>query len=114
VCGAAVGGPAAVAVAVGYGSLAFVALRLARRAPSLPCGCLGGSATAASARHVALNTSAAAIALVAAFGRAPVAALADQPLAGIPFVVLVGCCAWLAALAVGAGATQRAATGGTR
>ena len=83
-----------------YGFFAAVAVRLARSAPSTPCGCLGASETPAGVSHVVLDVSCALFALVAAFGERPIAVLADQPLAGIPFLALVLCGAWAATLAV--------------
>jgi hypothetical protein len=79
--------------------LAVVAQRLRTRAPGTPCGCLGSNATTTRA-HVVVNLVAAFVAVAAAFGGSPVARIAHQPLAGTPFVVLVACAAWLAALVV--------------
>lgn len=101
--GAALGGPSAAIVAVAYLALAAVALLLVRRAPRTPCGCLGTSAAPATYLHVGVNLAAAAVAVAAAVSASlPLAAVADQPLGGAPFVVLVLCAARLVALALDA------------
>src|SRR5262249_54090873 len=96
VVGVLFGGVAALVVAAQFVVLAAVASRLYRRAPSTPCGCLGGrSETPASRAHVAIDAIAAFVALIAAFGTTPLDTLSTQPLAGMPFVVLVCCAARL-------------------
>jgi hypothetical protein len=87
--GAIFGGAAAIVVAAAYAALAGTALVLWRRAPDTPCGCLGASNEPATGAHVALNACAAIAAVVAAFAARPGAVIADQPLAGVPFVALV-------------------------
>jgi hypothetical protein len=95
-----VGGAACLAVAALFGFLAFVALRLRRRAPATPCGCLGASAAPASLAHVGLNVVATILALIAVTQPAALSRIAAAPLAGAVFVVLALCCARLAVLAV--------------
>ena len=102
--GVLLGGVAALVVAAQFVVLAAVASRLYRRAPATPCGCLGGRSDAPASRaHVAIDALAALVALIAAFGAAPVDTLGTQPLAGVPFVVLVCCAARLAALVMEVG-----------
>ena len=98
--GAAVGHAAALLVACAYAGLAVLAVRLLRRAPATPCGCLGASDAPVSPAHVALNFAAVVLAVAAAFGDAPLAGITALPLAGVPFVVLVLCAARLAALTI--------------
>jgi hypothetical protein len=103
VAGAALGGPFAAAVAVVYLALGAVALALVRRAPPTPCGCLGTSAAPATSLHVGVDLAAAAVAVAAAVSASrPLDAVADQPLGGAPFVVLVLCAARLVALVLDA------------
>jgi hypothetical protein len=113
ILGAIFGSWAALLVAAVYAGLTVVALRLFVRAPDAPCGCLGAAAAPVSRAHIALNVVATGVALVAAFGGSPLSVLADQPLAGPPFVVLVLCATWLATLTVDAlPALTRATHGG--
>jgi len=98
--GAAVGHAAALLVACVYAGLTVPAVRLLRRAPATPCGCLGASDAPVSRAHVALNIAAVLLAVAAAFGGAPLAGITSLPLAGVPFVVLVLCAARLAALTI--------------
>jgi hypothetical protein len=100
VAGAAFGGAWAVLVGAGYAALAFVAFGLARRAPAVPCGCLGATDAPASLAHVCLNVACAVVSFVVAFGERPWSVVQDQPLAGVPFLVLSASCAWLAELSV--------------
>ena len=100
--GATVGHAGALLVACVYAGLALLAVRLLRRSPATPCGCLGASNTPASRPHVALNAAAALVALGAAFAGSPLAGITALPLAGVPFVVLVLCAARLAALTIDA------------
>ncbi len=100
--GAGAGHGGALLVASVYAGLAVMALRLLRRAPTTPCGCLGPSTTPASRVHVAVNSAAALVAVGAAFDGPPLAGVAELPLAGVPFVVLVLCAARLAALTIDA------------
>jgi hypothetical protein len=100
--GAAAGHAGALLVAFVFTALAVLALRLLRRAPTTPCGCLGASNTPASRAHVAVNAAAALVAIGAAFGGSPFAGMTRLPFAGVPFVVLVLCAARLAALTIDA------------
>lgn len=98
------GGPVpAGLVAASY--LAFagvVALALRRGLPISSCGCFGAQDSPPTLAHLVLNLGAAAAAGVAAAARAPRLAtvMAAQPLAGLPFVVLVAVTAYLAWAAV--------------
>jgi hypothetical protein len=94
-----VAGPwTALAVAVAYLVFAGTVL-LARRRGAPDCGCFGAVAAPPSGLHVVLNLVAAAVALGAAAvagGPAPVLdVLGDQPLLGVPYVVLLGLATWL-------------------
>lgn len=99
VAGIAVGGPAAVAVAACYLVLGGFAWRLLRRAPSTPCACLGSSSAPVSRVHVPVDLAAVCVAIAAASGGSPLRTLAGRPFASVLFVVLVGCCVELVALA---------------
>jgi hypothetical protein len=111
--GAVFGSYAALAVAAVYLALTIAAARLLRRAPATPCGCLGASDAPVSVAHVVVNISAVAVSVAAAFGGSPLARIADLPLAGVPFVVLVLCATWLATLTIDAlPALNRAIKGG--
>ena len=82
----------AAAVAAFYaGFVVFVALTLLRAAPVSDCGCFGGSESPPTVFHLVLNLAAAGVAAAAAAGGG--GGLADavrgQPLAAIPFLVLV-------------------------
>jgi Methylamine utilisation protein MauE len=87
--GAWYGGALAVAVAVTYLLLASTVVRLLRRAPGTPCGCLGGGESPPSRAHVWINVSAAACALLAAPAGRPLADLAGKPLTASVFAALV-------------------------
>jgi methylamine utilization protein MauE len=100
--GAAAGHAGALLVACVYAGLAVLALRLLRRAPATPCGCLGTSSTPASRAHVAVNAAAALVALGATFDASPFVGMAGLPLAGVSYVVMVVCAARLAALTIDA------------
>jgi hypothetical protein len=92
-----VGGPVLCAlVALSYLAFAaFVVIALRSGAPISSCGCFGKVDTPPSVVHVVLDVAFAGVAAVAAFtgGVALPDVLADQPLAGVPFVMLVviGC-----------------------
>jgi hypothetical protein len=92
-----VGGPVLAAlVAVSYLAFAaFVAVALRRHAPISSCGCFGKVDTPPSVVHVVINLAAVAVATGAAVvgDVALPDVLRDQPLAGVPFVMLVviGC-----------------------
>jgi Methylamine utilisation protein MauE len=107
--GVAFGGWAAGTVGALYALLGVAALRLWKGAPATPCGCLGRSDAPAGLGHVLVDAACASVALVVAFGARPVSVIAAQPHFGVPFVALVACAAWLAALAVSAWPVLRAA-----
>jgi Methylamine utilisation protein MauE len=107
--GALVGGSAALLVAACYALLTGAALMLWRTAPGTPCGCLGAAPTPARGGHFALNAIAAVIATIVAAGPTPLSVLRDQPVLGIPLLVLTACATWLGALAMDALPTLRAA-----
>lgn len=81
------------------GFAAFTWLLLHRAGTAASCGCFGETEapTPTTWFHVAMNLVAAVLALSAVIwptgGLLDV--LAEQPLAGIPFLVLTGLCAWL-------------------
>jgi hypothetical protein len=92
-----VGGPVLCAlVALSYLAFAgFVVVALRSGAPISSCGCFGKVDTPPSVVHVVLDLAFAGVAAAAAF-TGDVAlpdVLADQPLAGVPFVLLlvIGC-----------------------
>ncbi len=82
----------------------FVAIALARRLPIGSCGCFGKLDTPPSAVHLVVNLGAAASAIAVAGGEhhGIVTVLSDQPLAGIPLLLLaaVGTYAAFTALTV--------------
>ena len=85
---------AAVLVAVSYAAFAlFVVMALRRGTPLASCGCFGKEDSPPTRLHVGLTTAAAAAAVAVAVQ--PGVGLADvvrtQPLAGVPFLVLLGC-----------------------
>lgn len=87
------GGPVfAALVALSYLAFAgFVVLALRSGAPISSCGCFGKVDTPPSAVHVVVDLAAAAVAAAVAIAGDTVAlpdVLADQPLFGIPFVLL--------------------------
>jgi hypothetical protein len=102
VAGALFGGYAALGAAIIYLALTVAAVRLLRRAPATPCGCLGASEAPVSVAHVAVNVGAVVVSVAAAFDGSPIARIPDLPLAGLPFVVLVLCATWLATLTIDA------------
>jgi hypothetical protein len=88
-----VGGPMAAAlVALSY--VVFAAFVVAARRSGTPlssCGCFGRIDTPPTTLHVVLDLVAAGVAAAVAFGQPPVAladVVADQPLLGIPFLLL--------------------------
>ncbi len=88
-----VGGVFALGVAVSYVLFAvFVLAALRAGSPISTCGCLGKVDTPPSMIHVTLNLSFAVVAAVAAFtaGIELPEVLSHQPLAGIPFLLLLG------------------------
>jgi hypothetical protein len=89
----AVGGPVfAALVALSYLAFAgFVALALRSGSPIGSCGCFGKVDTPPSPVHLAIDLIAAAVAATVAIAGDAVAlpdVLGDQPLLGIPFVIL--------------------------
>ena len=92
------GGRAACAVlAVAYLAFAVVVV-LARRAGAPSCGCFGAAAAPPGAVHIVLNLTSAAVAAAGAVAGDLAGigtTLSDQPLAGVPFLVLLGTGAWL-------------------
>jgi hypothetical protein len=92
-----VGGPVLCAlVAASYAAFAaFVVVALRTGAPISSCGCFGKVDTPPSIVHVVLDVAFAGVAAAAAFTGAVALpdVLADQPLLGIPFVLLlvIGC-----------------------
>jgi hypothetical protein len=90
-------------VAISYVAFAaFVILALARNAPIATCGCFGKADTPPSAVHVVIDVLAATAALVVVLD--PGAGISDivasQPLAGVPFLLLVASGAALAFVAL--------------
>jgi hypothetical protein len=84
----------AVLVAVSYAAFAvFVTVALRTGAPIASCGCFGKADTPPTRLHVAVNLGAVAAAVAVAVQ--PSAGLGvvlpRQPLAGVPFVLLVAC-----------------------
>ncbi|HEX4493685.1 MAG TPA: MauE/DoxX family redox-associated membrane protein [Acidimicrobiia bacterium] len=102
VIGAAWGRVAAVAVALAYAALAAFALRLWRRAPSTPCGCLGSGTATVTPAHLFVDVAAVCVAVVAARNGPPLAHLAHAPFTAAVFVALVGCCVALLTLTLDA------------
>jgi hypothetical protein len=92
-----VGGPVLAALlAVSYVAFAgFVVIALRSGAPISSCGCFGKVDTPPSVVHVVLDTAFAGVAVAAAFvgGVALPDVLDDQPLLGLPFLLLlvIGC-----------------------
>jgi hypothetical protein len=83
---------AAIAVAASYLLFTgFVVVARARRLPIGSCGCFGKVDTPPSAVHVVVNLGAAVAAVGVALGDGTgvVDVLADQPLAGVPMLLLV-------------------------
>ena len=88
---------ACAALALAY--LVFtVVVVVARRAGAPSCGCFGASAAPPSTIHVAVNLASAAIAAAGAIAGdvdGIGAVVSDQPLAGVPFLLLLGTGGWL-------------------
>jgi hypothetical protein len=80
----------------------FVVVALVRRAPIASCGCFGKADTPPSLVHVGVNVVAclAAVAIAADPGAGLRDVLAVQPLAGLPFLLLVGTGVFLTFLAL--------------
>ena len=88
---------ACAALALAYVVFSAVVV-IARRAGAPSCGCFGASAAPPSGVHVAVNLASAAIAAAGAIagdldGLGDL--LAEQPLAGVPYLLLLGTGAWL-------------------
>ena len=97
--GIVIGGTAAIVVAVAYGAPTVAALLLWRRGAPERRAAASAHPPRPRAVHTSPSTRAAAVAAaVAAFGPRPFTVIADQPLAGVPFLVLVALAAGLAAL----------------
>lgn len=77
---------------------AFVILAMLRRGPVSSCGCFGTPDTPPTATHLVVTSLASVLAFAAVAH--PIEPLAQtmqgQPVFGIPFVVLTGCCVWFA------------------
>jgi methylamine utilization protein MauE len=85
---------AATLLAVSYAAFAaFVLIALGRGTPLASCGCFGKEDTPPTRLHVVLNAGAAAAGLAVALnpGAGLVDVVGSQPLAGVPFVLLLGC-----------------------
>jgi hypothetical protein len=94
---------AAVLVALSYlGFTVFVLVALLRDAPIASCGCFGKEDTPPSWVHVGVNLAAVVAATTVAVdpGAGLPEILGDQPLAGIPFLLLTATGAFLAFLAL--------------
>jgi len=91
---------AALVAASYFAFTAFIVLALVRGTPISSCGCFGKPDTPPSRLHVVLNLGA--LAVAAAVASAPArslpSALAHQPLAGIPLLVLAATAGYLAYL----------------
>ena len=79
---------------------AFIVVALVRGTPISSCGCFGKPDTPPSRLHVAINLGAAVVATAVATGpaRSLPRALAHQPLAGLPLLVVAGAAGYLAYL----------------
>jgi hypothetical protein len=85
------------------GFACFVVLALWRGGAVSSCGCFGAPDTPPTLVHVLVTTAASAVALATAVGHPPgplLDALGDMPLLGLPFLLVTGCCVWLAYAAV--------------
>jgi hypothetical protein len=94
---------AALLVAASYAVFtAFVVVALARDIPVGSCGCFGKVDTPPSIVHVVVNAGAivAAVAVALGPGGGIGDVLADQPLLGVPFLVLVAVATYAAFLAL--------------
>jgi len=85
---------AAVLLAVSYAAFAgFVLVALRRGTPLSSCGCFGKDDTPPTRLHVVLNLGAALAGVAVALnpGAGLVDVVGSQPLAGVPFLALLGC-----------------------
>jgi hypothetical protein len=97
--------PSAVLVALSYAAFTgFVVVALRRSTPLASCGCFGRADTPPSRLHVAVDAGAVAAAVAVAVdpGVGLPDVVRDQPLAGVPFLILVVCGTFLAYLALSA------------
>jgi hypothetical protein len=99
--GAAFGRAVALGVAACYALLTFTVVRLLRRAPTVPCGCLGSSSSTASPTHVVVNGVAAVAATLAATQPAPLDGFSGGPVAVVALGVLLALSVSLVELVVG-------------
>ena len=92
-----VGGRVAALVVAGTYAAFTLVVVAARRAGAESCGCFGAVAAPPSTVHVVVNGASAAIALLAAVAGpdALTEVLADQPLAGVPYLVTLATGVWL-------------------
>lgn len=89
--------PLAGLVAVGYAGFAGFVVAARRRGTMVQsCGCLGELEVPPSSIHVGVNVAAAAVAIAAAVTRVDGlrTTLADEAMAGVPFVALVAAAVW--------------------
>ena len=103
--GALTAGHPVFALLVGLSYLAFagfVLLALARGGAISSCGCFGEPDTPATPGHAVLDLAAAAVAFAVAAGGGSdwPGFLGDQPLGGVPFIVLTATCAYLGYVAL--------------
>lgn len=97
--------PSAVLVALSYSVFtAFVVLALRRSTPLASCGCFGREDTPPSRLHVAVDAAAVAAAVAVAVdpGAGLPDVVRDQPLAGVPFLILLACGTFLTYLTLSA------------
>ncbi|MGH9243724.1 MAG: MauE/DoxX family redox-associated membrane protein [Acidimicrobiales bacterium] len=89
--------PLAAVVAVAYAGFAGFVVAARRRGTAIQsCGCFGSDDLPPTRIHLVVNVAASLVAGAAAITRldgAP-SVVADQPLAGVPFVLLVGVTVW--------------------
>lgn len=92
-----IGGSAAALVVAATYAVFAVTVVMARKAGASSCGCFGSVAAPPSGAHVVVNCVSALLALgAAAASPLPLLdVLADQPLAGVPYLVLLGVGVWL-------------------
>jgi uncharacterized membrane protein YphA (DoxX/SURF4 family) len=101
-----VGGRAWAAALAALYAVFTVVVVLARRRGAESCGCFGSVAAPPSTLHVVIDAASAAVALAAAIVGVPglTDVLADQPLAGVPYLALIAIGAWLLVVADTTGA----------
>jgi uncharacterized membrane protein YphA (DoxX/SURF4 family) len=95
----------AAALAALYGVFTIVVV-VARRKGAESCGCFGSVAAPPSTLHVVIDAASTVVAAAAAIVGVPglVDVLADQPLAGVPYLVLIAVGAWVIVVADTTGA----------